>query len=63
MYYISSNDSSVYIKPTETVTVDMLVANLQQPVKACQAFLGYNSTYFTFGSVVEGGGAWDGPDL
>lgn len=57
--YLLPNDASVYIKPDESITVDLMVANLQQYVKACQAFIGYNSSYFTSTGVTEGGGVWD----
>ncbi|MHC4639882.1 MAG: hypothetical protein ACYTBV_20685, partial [Planctomycetota bacterium] len=53
---------SLYIQPGDPITVDMDVENLIQLVNACQAMLGYSSTYFedpTGGSVQFGGGVWD----
>lgn len=56
-------DDSIYIKPGEGILVDMNVSNLQQKVNACQAVLGYSSTFFadpTGGCVqVPGGSVWD----
>jgi hypothetical protein len=55
--------ASVYVKPSETVVVDLNVAGLQQPVTALQAMLGFSSTYFQAGagqvSVAPGGGVWN----
>ena len=49
----------LYVKPGDPVVVDMDVANLLQNVNACQAMLGYSSTYLSVSSVVQGGGVWD----
>jgi len=60
--YLVPTDASIYIKPGESIVVDMNVANLQQLVNACQAFLGYSSTYFadpTGATVAPGGSIWD----
>ena len=55
--------ASLYIKPTETATIDLDAAHLQQLVNGCQAMLNFDSTYFATGggdvSVVAGGGPWD----
>jgi hypothetical protein len=53
--------ASLYVKSGESVVVEMNVANLQQKVNACQAMLGYASTYLTAaaGCVAPGGGVWD----
>ena len=32
---------SIYVKPGESVVVDLNVAGLQQMVKGCQALIGY----------------------
>jgi nitrous oxidase accessory protein NosD len=57
---------AIYIRPGESILVDMNVSNLRQMVTGCQAMLGYSSTYFadpTGGAVaagvVPGGGPWD----
>ena len=47
---------SLYVKPSETVVVDMDVRHLLQRVNACQAMLGYNSAYLSAGSVLPGNG-------
>lgn len=56
-------DSSLYIQPGQSILVNMNVANLTTRVNACQAVLGYSSTYFadpTSGAVqVPGSGPWD----
>lgn len=60
--YLQASDASLFIKPGESIIVDMNVANLTTNVNACQAFLGYSSTYFgdpTGGAVQAGGGVWD----
>jgi len=55
--------ASIYIKPGETVVVDMNVSDLAQPVNACQAMLGYASSVFAdpIGGAVQapGSGPWD----
>ena len=51
--------SSRYVQPGETVVVRLDVAQLEQAVKACQAFLAYESLYLEAVSVVPGGGDWD----
>jgi len=51
-----------YMQPGDSITVDMDVENLIQLVNACQAMLGYSSTYFedpTGGTIQAGGGVWD----
>jgi hypothetical protein len=55
---------SVYVKFGENVITDMDVKHLLQNVNACQAMLGYSSTYFLNPvggavTVVPGGGIWD----
>ncbi len=52
---------SLYVKQGASVHVDMNVANLLQEVKACQAILGYSSSFFEAGAgaIIAGGGAWD----
>jgi len=45
---------SIYIKPGESILVDMNVSQLQQYVNACQAMLGYSSFYF--GNPTDQGG-------
>lgn len=60
--YLEASDESLFIKPGESIIVDMNVANLTTNVNACQAMLGYSSTYFddpTGGAVQAGGGVWD----
>jgi uncharacterized protein YfaP (DUF2135 family) len=61
--YLVPTDDSVYVKPTETVVVDLNVANLAQPVTALQALLNFSSTYFKAGPgevvVAPGGGVWN----
>jgi len=61
--YLEPTPASIYIKPGESIVVNMSVANLQQLVNACQAILGYSSTYFadpTGGTVqAPGAGPWD----
>jgi hypothetical protein len=57
-------NTSIYIKPGENVITKMEVLNLQQKVNACQAMLGYSSSYFEepnsgTGCVAPGGGVWD----
>lgn len=55
-------DASVFIRPGQGIIVDMNVANLATNVNACQAFLGYSSTFFADpngGAVQPGGGVWD----
>lgn len=53
----------LYIKPTETVTINLNIANLQQAVTGMQALLSFSSTYFKTGSgevtVAAGGGDWN----
>lgn len=49
----------LYLKPGDSITVDMDVKNLQQKVNGCQAILGYSSDFFNTGSVAAGGGDWD----
>ncbi len=53
--------TSLFVKFGDTVVVDMNVANLIQKVNACQAMLGYNSTYLNASAVpvAVGGGVWD----
>jgi len=54
------NPQALYIKTNANLTVDMDVKHLLQRVNACQAMLGYDSTYFlTTGTVAAGGGVWD----
>lgn len=56
------NPATLYIKTNQSLTTDMDVKNLMQRVNACQAMLGYSSTYFndpTGGCVAAGGGVWD----
>jgi len=52
---------SLYVRSGELVVVKLDVSQLTQEVKACQAMLGYSSTYLVAapGCVVAGGGAWD----
>ncbi len=53
---------AIYIRPGESILVDMNVSNLRQMVTGCQAMLGYSSAYFadpTGGAVAPGGGPWD----
>ncbi len=60
--YLEAADASLFIQPGEDIIVDMNVANLGEAVNACQAMLGYSSTYFTdpsAGAVQAGGGTWD----
>ncbi|GMU20278.1 MAG: hypothetical protein AMXMBFR13_03750 [Phycisphaerae bacterium] len=61
--YLVPTDDSVYVKPSETVVVDLNVANLTQPVTALQAMLNFSSNFFKAGanevSVAPGGGVWD----
>lgn len=60
--YLLPKNTSVFIRPGEGIIVDMNVANLTTNVNACQAFLGYSSTYFgdpNGGAVQPGGGVWD----
>jgi hypothetical protein len=61
--YLVPTAESIYVKLTDTVIVDMNVANLIQPVLGLQAMLKFSSTYFLSGagdvSVVAGGGVWD----
>ena len=61
--YMLVTDASVYVKPTDTVVVNMNVANLAQKVTGLQAMLNFSSTYFLSGSsdvaVTAGGGDWD----
>lgn len=60
--YLEASDASLFIKPGQSIIVDMNVANLTTNVNACQAMLGYSSTYFddpSAGAVQAGGGTWD----
>lgn len=54
---------SVYIRPGDSIAVNMDASNLQQPVSGCQTFLSFSSAYFCAGpgdvSVAAGGGVWD----
>ncbi len=63
LLYLQPTPASIYVKPSETVTVDMSVANLSRPVTACQALLNFSSSFFKTGSgevtVAKGGGVWD----
>jgi len=56
---LNVEDDSLYVKPLDTVVIDMEVLNLLQKVNGCQAMLAYNSTYLDAGSVAAGGGVWD----
>ncbi|GMU20281.1 MAG: hypothetical protein AMXMBFR13_03780 [Phycisphaerae bacterium] len=49
---------ALYVQPGANVVIDLNVSGLQQPVNACQALLGYSSTYFHSGTVAPGGGVW-----
>jgi hypothetical protein len=49
---------SLYVRPGESVVLDMDAKNLLQMVDGCQALLGYSSAFFNAGSVAPGGGAW-----
>jgi len=56
------NAQTLYVQTGQNVVVDMDVVHLLQRVNACQAMLGYDSTYFPnpSGAVVgAGGGVWD----
>jgi hypothetical protein len=64
--YLDVTAESLYVKPSETVVVDLNVANLQQPVTALQAMLNFSSTYFKADAtgpgaplIAAGGGVWD----
>ncbi len=61
--YLEATPASIYIKPTETVFVDLNVANLLQEVTGMQALLNFSSTYFKSGGgevgVAPGGGVWN----
>jgi hypothetical protein len=61
--YLVPTGESIYIQPGESILVDMNVANLLQYVNACQAMLGYSSTYFAepTGATIQapGSGPWD----
>ena len=52
---------SLYVQSGELVMVKLDVSQLTQEVKACQAMLGYSSTFLLAapGCVAPGGGAWD----
>ena len=52
---------SLYVKPSESVTLNMDVKNLQQMVNGCQALIGYDSEYFPAAGTVApgGGGVWE----
>src|SRR5512143_1267824 len=60
--YLEPTAESVYVKPSDTVVVDLNVAGLTQPVLALQAMLNFSSSYFLAGptdvSVGAGGGVW-----
>lgn len=60
--YLEPTPASIYIKPTETCVINMNVENLQQPVDAVQAFLAFDSAYFSGApgavNVAPGGGDW-----
>ncbi|MBK9138561.1 MAG: hypothetical protein IPM17_07350 [Verrucomicrobia bacterium] len=55
--------ASLFVRPGEEVLVLLDVFDLPVKVNACQAFLGYSSTYFfdpgPAGCVTAGGGVWD----
>jgi hypothetical protein len=52
-----------YVRPGQTVVVDMDVLNLAQRVTGVQAFMNFSSTHFSTAandvSVAAGGGVWD----
>jgi hypothetical protein len=51
--------ASLYVRPGESVVINMDASRLAQMVNGCQALLGYSSTYFTAPhSVAPGGGPW-----
>jgi hypothetical protein len=50
--------ASLYVRPGESVMIDMDVSNLLQKVNGCQALIGYNSQYLSSGNVAPGGGPW-----
>jgi hypothetical protein len=63
---LDATPASLYIKPSETVLINMNVSNLSEPVNGCQAVLNFSSTYFVSAQspaagapvVVPGGGVW-----
>ncbi len=60
--YLLPNNASVFIRPGENILAEMNVANLTTNVNACQAMLGYSSSFFedpSAGAVTAGGGIWD----
>ncbi len=64
--YLQPTDESVYVKTTDTVLVDLKVANLQEKVAGLQAMLHFSSTHFSADaadvSVAPGGSdVWDSP--
>jgi hypothetical protein len=56
---LSPTFDSLYVRSGEAVVVHMDVSDLDEEVKACQAFLGYNSLDLTAVDVAPGGGDWD----
>lgn len=53
-----ASGGTLYVQPGANVVIDLDVSGLQQPVNACQALLGYSSTFFHSGTVAPGGGVW-----
>ena len=47
MLVLDATDASLYVKPGESVVIDMNVSRLPTMVKSCQAVLGFSSTYLT----------------
>lgn len=53
-------EGSIFYRPGDQIIVDMDVADLQQLVNGCQAFIRYNSAHLsTPHSIVPGGGPWE----
>lgn len=56
---LQPTSESLYVRPGEIVQVDLRVLWLSEEVKACQAFLGYESSYLTGEAISAGGLDWD----
>jgi len=58
---INTLSGALYVQPGKTLVANLDVSDLRQKVKACQAILGYSSTYLTAaaGCVVPGSPPWN----
>lgn len=61
--YLVPTDESLYVKLTDSVVVDVNVANLQQAVAGLQAMLHFSSSFFSAApadvAFAPGGGVWN----